>query len=265
MRVLPRSLLPDNAAVTADGRLSIAGCDPSELAAEFGTPLFVYDEEHVRARCREAVTAFPGGVAYATKAFICGEMVRLAAEEGLALDVSTGGEIHVALAAGADPRRLVFHGNNKSVAELAKALDAGVGRIVVDSMIEIDRIEELLETRSVRPKVMVRLNPGVEAHTHEFLRTGAVDSKFGLGIDDGAAVEAVRRIESSSLMEFVGIHAHVGSQVFEVESFRRALEMIAGFVSGLDVEELSIGGGLGVAYVEGEVAPSITDLSLIHI
>lgn len=258
MNALPWHLLPDNASVDAAGRLSIGGCDVIDLAREFGTPLFVYDEDHVRARCREAVAAFPDGVAYATKAFLCTAMARLAVEEGMSLDVATGGEIQVALAAGAPPERLVFHGNNKSMTELTMAVEAGVGRIVVDSMVEVDRLESVLRGRR-RVRVLVRVNPGIEAHTHDFLRTGANDSKFGISIAGGLAASAVERIERSGVLDLIGVHAHVGSQVFDVGSFSKTVEVLAGFVQPLDVEELSIGGGLGVPYVEGESAPSITE------
>ncbi len=256
---LPLGLLPDPATVDPTGALAIGGCNLLHLAAEHGTPLFVYDETHLRARCREAVAAFPDGVAYATKAFLCGAMARLAHEEGLWLDVATGGEIHVALAAGVPASRLVFHGNNKSVNELHQALSAGVGRIVIDTSIDIDRIEALVADGLTPPEVMVRVNPGIEAHTHEFLRTGATDSKFGIGIASGEAAAAVARARSSTAMRFIGVHAHIGSQVFDVASFEKAVVAIADAISDIDFEELSIGGGLGVAYVEGETAPTITE------
>ena len=259
MSVLPFHLLPETSEVDASGRLSVGGCELSALAAEHGTPLFVYDEAHLRARCREAVAAFPDGVAYATKAFLCGAMARLALDEGLLLDVATGGEIHVSLAAGVPADRLVFHGNNKSPNELRKALEAGVGRIVIDSLVEMDRIEALVTAGAPRPTVLIRINPGIEAHTHEYLRTGGADSKFGITTEGGEAERAVARARVSSAMDLIGIHAHVGSQVFDVASFERAIEIIAGFAAPLDIEELSIGGGLGVAYVEGETAPTITD------
>jgi diaminopimelate decarboxylase len=259
MSVLPFHLLPETSEVDASGRLSVGGCELSALAAEHGTPLFVYDEAHLRARCREAVAAFPDGVAYATKAFLCGAMARLALDEGLLLDVATGGEIHVSLAAGVPGDRLVFHGNNKSPNELRKALEAGVGRIVIDSLVEMDRIEALVTAGAPRPTVLIRINPGIEAHTHEYLRTGGADSKFGITTEEGEAERAVARARASSAMDLIGIHAHVGSQVFDVASFERAIEIIAGFAAPLDIEELSIGGGLGVAYVEGETAPTITD------
>ena len=259
MSALPLHLLPETAAVSASGSLAIGGCDVSDLADEWGTPLFVYDEAHLRSRCREAVAAFPDGVAYATKAFLCGAMARLANEEGMYLDVATGGEIHVALASGVPASRLFFHGNNKSVNELSYALEAGVGRIVIDSTVEMDRIEGLVAEGAAAPRVLVRVNPGVEAHTHAFLRTGAADSKFGISIEGGEAAQAVARARSSPAMELIGIHAHVGSQVFDVSSFEKAIEVIAEFAATLAVEELCIGGGLGVAYVEGEEAPTITE------
>jgi diaminopimelate decarboxylase len=255
---MPLSLLPDTSEVV-DGRLSIGGCDAVELAAEFGTPLFVYDEAHLRARCRQAVTAFGDGVAYATKAFLCTAMARLAHEEGMHLDVATGGELHVALAAGVPAERLVLHGNNKSVGELELGLGANVGRVVVDSFEELNRIEALVDSGLRPPRVLVRVNPGVEAHTHEYLRTGNVDSKFGFGLASGAAEHAVGRAASSAAMELVGIHAHIGSQVFVAESFAAAVEALAPFVAPLGLPELSIGGGLGVAYVAGESAPSISE------
>jgi diaminopimelate decarboxylase len=256
---LPLQLLPETAVVDGSGRLSIGGCDVAELADAYGTPLFVYDEEHLRNRCREAVAAFPDGVAYATKAFLCGAMAQLAHEEGLYLDVATGGEIHVALASGVPADRLVFHGNNKSANEISVALEAGVGRIVVDSWDEMDRIEGLVNSGASVPKVLIRVNPGVEAHTHEYLRTGAADSKFGIAIAGGVAATAVERAQASSAMTLIGLHAHVGSQVFDVASFEKGIGVVADFARTLGLEELSIGGGLGVAYVEGETAPTITE------
>ena len=257
MTALPQSLLPDNAAIDADGRLSIAGCNVLELAEEFGTPLFVYDEDHVRARCREAVEAFGDGVAYATKAFLCVAMARLAHEEGMTLDVATGGELHIALSAGVPADRLIMHGNNKSGAELTMALQAGVGRIVVDSFDEIHRIELLVADGLPPPAVLLRINPGVEAHTHHYLQTGAVDSKFGFGLAE--AEEAVDRVKRTPAMNLVGLHAHIGSQVFAVESFAKAVAALAPLVQRVEAQEFSIGGGLGVAYVKGETAPTISE------
>ena len=256
---IPTRLLPDTAAISADGRLRIGGCDLVDLAGEYGTPLFVYDEAHLRARCREAVTAFGDGVAYASKAFLCDAMARLAHEEGMHLDVATGGELFVALRAGVPADRLVMHGNNKSDAELAMALDEGVGRIVVDSFDELDRLDAIATATGSRPRVLLRITPGVEAHTHEFIATGQDDSKFGFTASSGLATAAVERALASDSVELVGLHAHIGSQVFEVEAFARAIEVLADFAAPFGLAELSVGGGLGVPYVEGESAPSITE------
>ena len=256
-RPLPWHLLPDNSTVGDDGWLAIAGCSLGDLAAEFGTPLFVYDEDHLRDRCREAVATFGDGVSYATKAFLCRAMARLAHEEGLHLDVATGGELHVALAAGVPADRLVLHGNNKSVAELARAREAGVGRTVVDSFDELDRLDRLHAADGRRPRVLLRATPGVEAHTHEFVQTGQIDSKFGFGVAAGDLGKAAERALASPSVELVGVHTHIGSQVFVADFFRQAVDVIAPWVRDLGLPELSIGGGLGVAYVAGEEAPTI--------
>ena len=252
---LPRHLLPDTASIGDEGRLGVGGCDLVTLADKLGTPLFVYDEEHLRARCREARAAFGEGVAYGSKAFLCKAMAKLVDDEGLYLDVATGGELHVALAAGFPPERLVLHGNNKSSDELKAALAAGVGRIVVDSFDEIERLERL----DGRPRVLVRVTPGVEAHTHEYVRTGQADSKFGFGVASGAAAKAVDWLRGSPAVDLVGVHAHIGSQIFLLSSFVKAVEVIAEFFVPLGLPELCLGGGLGVPYVEGEEAPSIAE------
>ena len=229
-----------------------------ELAERHGTPLFVYDEEHLRRRCRDAVAAFGDGVAYASKAFLCTAMAALAHEEGMCIDVSTGGELHVALAAGVPADRLVLHGNNKSDEELARALEVGVGRIVVDSSAEIDRLARLVAAGARRPDLLVRVTPGVEAHTHEYVRTGQEDTKFGFSVASGAAAEAVARLTAvSSPGRLVGIHAHIGSQVFLLASFEKAIEVLAGFFAPLGLAELCVGGGLGVAYLDGEESPTL--------
>jgi diaminopimelate decarboxylase len=257
---LPRRLLPDSSAVADDGRLSIGGVDLVDLAQEHGTPLFVYDEAHLRARCREAVGVLGAdGVIYATKAFLCRAMARLAHEEGVRLDVATGGELHVALSAGVPADRLVLHGNNKSLAELRTALEVGVGRIVVDSGDELDRIEHLVGLGLPRPAVLLRVNPGIEVHTHEHVRTGNLDSKFGFPLPTGQAAEAVDRARASAAVELVGLHLHIGSQVFSVDNFLEGLRAVAPFVVECDLPELVVGGGLGVAYVAGEEAPTITE------
>ena len=256
---LPLRLLPQTAQVV-DGRLEIGGCDVLELAARHGTPAFVYDELHLRERAREAVAAFGDGATYASKAFLCRAMARLVYEEGMSIDVSTGGELHVVLSAGVPASRITLHGNNKSEAELAAALAAGVARIVVDSDEEIARIERLVGAGELAaPMVLVRVTPGVEAHTHEYVMTGQDDSKFGFGLASGAAARAIDRIAASNAMELVGVHAHIGSNIFLLSSFEKAVEKLAPFVLPLDLPELCLGGGLGVAYVEGEEAPAIAE------
>jgi diaminopimelate decarboxylase len=237
---LSRFLLPDTAVVDDAGRLSVGGCDVVDLADELGTPLFVYDEAHMRSRCREAVGAFGDGVAYASKAFLCKAMAALAHEEGMWLDVATGGELAVALAAGVPPDRLVLHGNNKSTDEL-------------------ERIDAIVPSRTTPVPVYIRVTPGVEAHTHEYVMTGQVDSKFGFGLASGDAAAAVERARQTRGLDVVGIHAHSGSQIFLLHSFEKEIEALATFVRDCGVAELCVGGGLGVAYVEGESAPTIAE------
>jgi diaminopimelate decarboxylase len=259
---LPRYLLPDSAVVAEGGSLSVGGVDLVSLAEDpdVGTPVFVYDEQHLRARCREAVTAFGPGVAYASKAFLCKAMADLAYEEGMHIDVASGGEAYVAMRAGVPASHLILHGNNKSDAELVYALERGIGRIVVDSFDEIDRLLRLVPNLDAvaAPKVMVRVTPGVEAHTHEFVMTGQEDTKFGFSLANGSAAEAVLRCRTSSHLDLVGLHAHIGSQIFSTESFHKEIEVLAPFVINLGLPELCVGGGLGVPYVDGEEAPTIT-------
>ena len=268
MSPVPWSLLPDNASVGPTGQLIVGGCDTLELAHEFGTPLFVYDEDHLRARCGEAFAAFGSSAVYASKAFLCRAMARLAHEEGLGIDVASGGELHVCLSAGVPAERLTFHGNNKSEAELREAIEIGVGRIVVDSFDELDRLDALAAAGvrgagGAAPKVLLRITPGVRAETHEYVATGQDDSKFGFTVSTGLAAKAVERASASDSVDLVGVHAHIGSQVFRVDSFAAAVEVVGAFVSPLGLDELVIGGGLGVAYVEGEEAPTITQWSRI--
>ncbi len=255
---LALGLLPDTAAVAADGSLSIGGCSVAELAATYGTPLFVYDEAHLRNRCRAAVEAFGFQQAvYATKAFLCKAMARLAYEEGMLLDVATGGELHVALAAGVPADACTLHGNNKSLDELRMALRAGVRQVVVDSFDEMDRLDALASEALATPKVVLRITPGVHAHTHEFIATGQDDSKFGFNLGNGDAHRAVDRARRSPSMDLVGVHCHIGSNVFAASNFAKAAEVMANFAAPLDLPELILGGGLGVAYTEGEEAPTI--------
>ena len=241
------------------GHLEVGGCDLVAIAEQFGTPVFVYDEAHLRARCAEAVKVFGRSqVVYATKAFLCGAMARLAHEEGLLLDVATGGELFVALNAGVPGSACVLHGNNKSLDELKMALNAKVHHIVVDNFDELDRLDELHNQGLPCPRIQLRITPGVAVHTHEFVSTGQDDSKFGFNLRNGDAQRAVDRVRSSESVEFVGIHCHIGSNVFAAENFEQAAEIMVNFANQLEVAELTLGGGLGVAYVESEHAPTIT-------
>jgi diaminopimelate decarboxylase len=250
--------LPDSATIGSDDSLSIGGVRVAELAAQYGTPLFVYDEEHLRARCRAAVNAFgAGNVVYATKAFICGAMARLAHEEGLLLDVATGGELHTVLHAGVPASSCVLHGNNKSLDELRMAIAAGIDHIVVDSFDEIDRIEKLHAGGLPVVRVQLRITPGVHVHTHEYVSTGQDDSKFGFNLNNGDAYKAIARAQSSAAVDLIGIHCHIGSNVFAVDNFAEASKVMVDLFSTLNLSELTLGGGLGVAYTENEEAPTI--------
>ncbi len=256
---IPFHLLPDSAAIDDTGQLAVGGCRLTDLATEFGTPLFVYDEDHMRARCREAIAAFgQDNVVYATKAFLCVAMARLAHEEGLLLDVASIGELHVALTAGVPADRCVFHGNNKSLYELRMGIKAGVHHVVVDSFDELDRLDALFEETGEQVKIQLRLTPGVHAHTHEFISTGQDDSKFGFTVSSGAADAAIERATQARSVDLIGVHCHIGSNVFRAESFGEAMGVMAAIANPLGLSHLTIGGGLGVAYVEDEHAPTIS-------
>jgi len=258
---IPRHLLPLTATVD-NGQLLIGGCRVSDIAREHGTPVFIYDEEHLRARCHEAIKAFgQDRVIYAAKAFLCTAMAKLAHDEGLLLDVATGGELFVALNAGVPANRCVLHGNNKSLNELRTAMKAGVRHIVVDSFDELERIERLHAEGLPAPRVQLRITPGVTVHTHEYISTGQDDSKFGFNLGNGSAHKAIDRAKQSKAMQFVGVHCHIGSNVFAVENFTHAARIMVKLANEVQAEELTLGGGLGVAYVGSEHAPSITEWS----
>jgi diaminopimelate decarboxylase len=249
------SLLPDTAEISANDVL-IGGVSLRGLAGSYGTPLFVYDEETLRARCREAAGAFDDGVAFASKSFLCGAMARLAFEEGLCIDVATGGELDLVLRAGVPAQRIIMHGNNKSVDELERAIAVGVHRLVVDNFEEIALLSTLVNASSPL-ECLVRVTPGVEAHTHEFVRTGQEDTKFGFSVATGDARKAIDELRAIAGLTLHGVHAHIGSQVFELIGFVESLTILAKFIAEDDFDELCVGGGLGVAYVAGESAPSI--------
>ncbi len=253
---LDLSLLPDTA-VVGDDDVAIGGVSLRDLAATYGTPLFVYDEATVRSRAREAASVFDDGVAYATKAFLCGAMARLAFEEGLCLDVATGGELDLVLRSGVPASRVIVHGNNKAHDELERAVALGVHRLVVDNFDEIDRLRTLVTPQSPLD-CLVRVTPGVEAHTHEYVRTGQEDTKFGFSLASGDARRAISTLREIAEVTLHGVHAHIGSQIFDVLGFRETVGILADFTRDDGFDELCVGGGLGVAYVEGESAPSIS-------
>nr|WP_202927025.1 diaminopimelate decarboxylase [Gordonia desulfuricans] len=258
---IPAAVYPRNAVRGESGELTIAGVGVAELAETYGTPLFVVDEADFRSRCSDMMEAFGpyGRVHYASKAFLCTEIARWVEQEGLSLDVCSGGELAIALHAGFPSERIALHGNNKSEAELAAALDAGVGHVVLDSMIEIERLDALAGERGVVADVLVRVTVGVEAHTHEFISTAHEDQKFGFSLAGGVAMEAVRRVFATDNLRLVGLHSHIGSQIFDMDGFELAAHRVLGLlhdvVAEFGLEKTSqmaivdLGGGLGISYL----------------
>ncbi|MEV6629288.1 diaminopimelate decarboxylase [Actinoplanes sp. NPDC051470] len=250
------------------GDLTIGGVSVRELATEHGTPAYLLDEDDLRARCRDFKDAFSDAdVYYAGKSFLCKAVVKVVAEEGLFLDVCTGGELAVALAAGFPPERMGFHGNNKSTRELRRAVDAGVGRIIVDSFQEIDRLSEISRRSGRRQAVLVRVTVGVEAHTHEFIATAHEDQKFGFSLAGGDAFAAVTKIIDEDVLDLRGLHSHIGSQIFDTSGFevaaRRVLELQARIrdARGVELPELDLGGGFGIAYTTQDDPSPAGDLA----
>jgi diaminopimelate decarboxylase len=254
-----KDVLPSSTRLRSDGHLEIGGADTVELAREFGTPLFAMCEQTFRERARRYRDAYPDAdVYYAGKAFLCVAMARMVEEEGLGLDVASGGELFTALKASFPPDRIIFHGNNKSDAELEMGLKAGVGRIVADSMEELERVDAIAGGLGARANVMLRVTPGVEAHTHEYIQTGQEDSKFGMSVEGGVALEAAKRARDLPNIDVVGFHSHIGSNITGVEAFLRTVEILAEFcasvrdATGITPAELNLGGGLGIAYTRGD-------------
>ena len=251
---------PLGSRVNEHGRLEIGGCDVVELAAEFGTPAYVYAEEDLRERARAYLRAFAERtddyeVVFASKSLPCTAAYALFAEEGLSVDVASGGELHMALAAGFDPARIHLHGNNKSDEEIRLAQRSGVGHLILDSFDEIDRCERVLDGRQ---DVLIRVTPGVKPSTHDYVQTGQIDSKFGFGLADGLAAAAVERVLASPTLRLVGLHAHIGSQIFELEPYTVAIRAL-GELAGDWCRLLNVGGGLGIAYAETDRPPAIDE------
>ena len=252
-----------------NGVLTLGGCDVRDLVGEYGSPAYVLVEDDVRARCRAFRAAFGDDtdIYYAAKAFLSKEFARWILAEGLSLDVASGGELTTALAAGFPAERLVLHGNNKSMDELRSAVTAGVGRIVLDSEMEIARLAHVAEEAGVRQRVLVRVTVGVEAHTHEFIATAHEDQKFGFSLSSGAAMEGVRRTLALPSLELVGLHSHIGSQIFDAAGFEVAAHRIIQFAAsvrdalGVTVAELDLGGGFGIAYTSDDDPADISEIA----
>ncbi|MBI3920726.1 MAG: diaminopimelate decarboxylase [Armatimonadetes bacterium] len=258
--------------VSAAGHLVIGGCDTVELAQQYGTPLYVMDEACIRENCRAYRRAFESRhpqteICYAGKAFLTMALCRIVDQEGLGLDVASAGEFYTALQAGFPPGRVYLHGNFKSPMEMGMALDHGVGRIVVDSVEELELIDSLAQAKGTTANILLRVTPAVDPHTHKFIQTGKIDSKFGLGIDTGQALAGVRHALNCQSIKLCGLHCHVGSQLLDLEAFDLAAEMMPQFIktvdqeTGVTIEELNVGGGLGIRYLEEHQPPSVENLA----
>jgi diaminopimelate decarboxylase len=252
------AVYPRGSRVNERGHLEIAGCDVVELAAELGTPAYVYAEDDMRERARAYREAFERRgadfeVLFASKALPCTAAYRLFAAEGLSVDVASGGELHMALGAGFDPTRIHMHGNNKTDEEIVFAARSGVGHLILDSFDEIERCERLLDAPQ---DVLIRVTPGIKPSTHDYVQTGQLDSKFGFGIEDGLAAKAIERVLSSDVLSLTGLHAHIGSQIFELEPYTLAIRAI-GELAGDWCRIVNVGGGLGIAYTAEDEPPSI--------
>lgn len=262
-------VLPLTARVNDEGHLEIGGCDATQLAREYGTPLFVLDERALRDRLAQYREAFGGeNVHYGAKAFFTRSLVPLLLDEGVALDCASGGELYVALSGGFPAERIVLHGNNKSAGELRMAVEAGVGRVVVDADQELEALDAIAAVLGRRQKILIRVTPGIEAHTHEYLKTGVEDSKFGVPIG-APALAAIRRAAGAANVELMGLHSHIGSQIFDLEPFADAGRVMVRFLAearaatGLPMPELGLGGGLGVRYVPDDDPPPVEDLGKV--
>ncbi|MBI5871256.1 MAG: diaminopimelate decarboxylase [Actinobacteria bacterium] len=263
--------LPDSSRVNAAGHLEVAGCDLMELAAEFGTPLIVYDEDQIRDRFRQYKQAFSArtddfDIIYASKAFTCIAMCQLIVQEGISLDVASGGELYTALKAWVPPENIYLHGNANSRDEIERAVRNEVGHVIVDSLDELRALDETALAQGKTQKIMLRITPGIEAHTHDFIQTGKLDSKFGLCLEEGVADGAVAAAMDAASLELIGLHCHIGSQIFGLEPYRKAVAVMADFASacaekhGFVCQLLDVGGGLGVGYVSGDDPASIDQL-----
>lgn len=260
---LDTQIWPATAARNLQGEISVGGVPVSKLAEQYGTPLFVFDEADVRARARDYVDAFRADdintkVHYAGKAFLTTRIAQWVHQEGMGIDVASIGELEVALRAGIDPLHIVMHGNNKSVSDLERAVEVGVGRVVIDSLIEIERLNAVAARAGIVQQVFLRLTVGVEAHTHEAISTAHEDQKFGLSVASGMAMAAVDNVLESDALSLAGLHSHIGSQIFDPAGFEIATHRVVDFAAQIRdrhdfvVSELDVGGGMGIAYVSGD-------------
>ena len=256
----PERVFPETAEINHQGHLIIGGCNTLELASQFGTPLYIFDEEDLRNRCRQFVQQFrkrhpATTVIYACKAYINPALARMFMEEGIGLDVVSGGELAIAKSAGFPPQAVYFHGNNKGPEELREALTWNIGRIVVDSFHELELLNRLAQETGKVQDILIRVSPGVDPHTHVHTTTGILDSKFGFPIQPGQAEEAIHTALGSSHLRLVGIHFHLGSPIFELEPYKVAMQLVLNFASqfreeGLTIREISPGGGFAIATLE---------------
>lgn len=265
---LDPTLWSKNVSRGTDGQIRIAGMSVKDIVDEIGTPAYVLDEQDFRSRARSFKECFEGwDVYYAGKALLTRTVVRWVNEEGLNLDVCSGGELSIALAGGMPPERIGLHGNNKSIEELSFALEAGVGRIIVDSFDEIGRIEQLCAQNGKKAGVLVRVTTGIEAHTHEYIATAHEDQKFGFSIQGGQALVALVRCHNSPMIDLLGIHSHIGSQIFDTPGFevavRRVMRLAHQFkeANGVELDELDLGGGFGIAYTSADAPSSVEGLA----
>lgn len=266
--------LPDSSRVNSAGHLEVAGCDLMELAAEYGTPLIVYDEDQIRERFREYKRAFSArtvdfDIIYASKAFTCIAMCQLIGQEDISLDVASGGELYTALEAWFPPENIYLHGNANSRDELERAVRNEVGHVVVDSLDELAALDEVAQVQGKLQNILLRITPGIEAYTHDFIQTGKLESKFGLCLEEGVADGAVGAAMSAANLVLTGLHCHIGSQIFGLEPYRKAIAVMADFASvcaekhGFTCQLLDVGGGLGVGYTSGDDPASIDELAEI--
>ena len=259
-------MISESVGVNSKGNMTFGNADCVELAKQYGTPLYVFDEVHIRRNCREfkaSIDEFYGGngmAMFASKAFSCKEMYRIVASEGLGCDVVSGGELYTALSVGFEPKNIMFHGNNKTHDELEYALSNGVGRIIVDNVTELETIEKIAKSLNIKANVLLRIKPGVDCHTHDYIRTGQIDSKFGFALENGEAMEIAIKTTKCENINLCGFDCHIGSQIFETQPFCDAAVIMLNFMndfrekSGITVGELDLGGGFGVKYVESDDA-----------